>query len=341
MIQDYLQNRKQRTKIGSSYSAWENIIVGVTQGSILGPLLLNIFLCDLFLEHENSCFTNCADDTTPFAVANDTTEVLENLTNITRKLFTWFANNQMKANHGKCHLLLSTQEDANIQIENSIINCSRSQKLLGAVLDNKLKFDKHIENICQKANRKLNARARVTNYMELPKRRILMNTFFKAQFNYCPIVWMFHSRSLNNKINRLHERCLRIIYNDKRSRFEELLVKDNSVSVHHNNIHTLAIEMYQVVNGISPEIMNDVFKVRNEAHYHLRHTSQFLIEPIHSVFNGSESASYLDLKIWEQIPIEIKNKDSLISFKKEIKKRKPLNCPCRLCKTYIANVGSI
>ena len=152
---------------------------------------------------------------------------------------------------------------------------------------------------------------------------------------------MFHSRSLNKKINQLHERCLRIIYNDKRSSFEELLVKDNSVSVHHNNIHTLAIEMYKVVNGISPEIMNDVFKVRNETHYHLRHTSQFLIEPIHSVFNGSELASYLGPKIWEQIPIEIKNKDSLISFKKEIKKWKPLNCPCRLCKIYIANVGVI
>ena len=129
------------------------------------------------------------------------------------------------------------------------IQLSGSQNLLGVVLDNKLEFDKHIENICQKANRKLNALARVTNYMELPKRRILMNAFFKAQFNYCPIVWMFHSRSLNNKINRLHERCLRIIYNDKRSSFEELLVKDNSFSVHHNNIHTLAIEMYKVVNG--------------------------------------------------------------------------------------------
>ena len=99
--------------------------------------------------------------------------------------------------------------------------------------------------------------------------------------------------------------------------------------------------MYKVVNGIFSEIMNDVFKVRNETHYHLRHTWQFLIEPIHSVFNGSESASYLGPKIWEQIPIEIKNKDSLISFKKGIKKWKPLNCPCGFCKTYIANVGFI
>ena len=78
--------------------------------------------------------------------------------------------------------------------------------------------------------------------MELPKRRILMNVFFKSQFNYCPAIRMFHSRTLNNKINRLHERCLRIIYNDKLSNFEELLHKDNFVSIHHNNIHALAIE---------------------------------------------------------------------------------------------------
>ena len=140
------------------------------------------------------------------------------------------------------------------------------------MFDNKLKFDNHIEYICQKANKELNALARVTNYLELPKRAILMNAFFKAPFNYCHVIWMFHSHSLNNKINRLHERCLRIIYNDKRSTFEELLAKDNSVSVHHNNIHAIAIEMYKVVNGIFQEIINEVFKLREETRYHLRHT---------------------------------------------------------------------
>ena len=63
----------------------------------------------------------------------------------------------------------------------------------------------------------LNTLSKITNYTELPKRRILINAIFKAQFNYCPVIWMFHSRSLNNKINRLHERCLRIIYNDEHS----------------------------------------------------------------------------------------------------------------------------
>ena len=79
--------------------------------------------------------------------------------------------------------------------------------------------------------------------MELPKRRIILNAFFRAQFNYCPIIWMSRSRCFNKKINRLHERCLRMIYNDKISHFEELLNKDNSVSIRHKNIHALATEM--------------------------------------------------------------------------------------------------
>ena len=339
MFQDYLMNRKQRTKIGSSYSSWEEIVSGVPQGSILGPLLFNIFLCDLFLKHEGYFFSNYADDTTPYVVANNTTEVVENLTNITQKVFTWFANNYMKANPSKCHLSLSTQEEANIQIANTTIRNSKSQKLLGVVLDNKLKFNIHVGNICHKANRKLNALARLKNYMELPKRHLLLNAFFKVQFNYCLVVWMFHSRSLNNKINRLHEPCLRIAYNDKHSNFDVLLEKDNSVSLHHNNIHSLAIEMYKVANGISPEIMKDVFQIRNISQYNLRYAPTFVTENIHCFYNGSESASYLGSKIWEQIPTKIKTINSLAGFKKEIRKWKPVNCPCRICKVFIPNLG--
>ena len=101
LITDYLQNRKQRTKIGSVYSDWEDIISGVPQDSILAPLLFNTFLCDWFLEDENNYFANYVDDTTPYSVARTTTEVLENLSGTTKKLFTSFSNNQMKANAEK------------------------------------------------------------------------------------------------------------------------------------------------------------------------------------------------------------------------------------------------
>ena len=118
---------------------------------------------------------------------------------------------------------------------------------MGVTFDNKLKFEKHIITICQRANKKLNALARLTAYMELGKRRIVMATFFNSQFNYCPVIWMCHSLALNNKINGLDERCLRIIYNHKTSTFKELVEKDNSVSIHCRNIQALAYILHTCV----------------------------------------------------------------------------------------------
>ena len=137
------------------------------------------------------------------------------------------------------------------------------------------------------------------------------------------------SRSLNNKTNRLHERCLSIIYNDKHSNFEKLLNKDNSVFINYNNIHALAIELYKTANDMSPETMGEVFKLRDTLCYNLRYTSHFSADPIDSVYDKTELASYLGPKIWEQIPAENKNKGSLNGFKKEIKKWKPVECPCK------------
>ena len=175
---------------------------------------------------------------------------------VTYKLFTWFGQNEMKANANKCHLLLSTTDAFNFEISETIICNPKSKKLLGITFNNKLKFEKHIITICQRANTKLNALARLTLYMEVGKRRIFLNAYFNSQFNYCPITWMCHSCALNNKINRLHERCLCIIYKDKTSTLKELLEKDNSVSIHYRNIQVHAIEIYKVANGMSPEIMN-------------------------------------------------------------------------------------
>ena len=114
--------------MGSSDSSWEDITSRVPQGSILGPLLFNIFLCDLFHEYQNNYFANSADDTTLYTVGGNTTEVLTNLTSLAQKLLTWFVNNKMKADHDKQHLLLSTQESFNIQIANFTIKSSKAKK---------------------------------------------------------------------------------------------------------------------------------------------------------------------------------------------------------------------
>ena len=225
LIQSYLSNRKQRTKINESYSSWEEILFGVPQGSILWPLLFNIFICDLFIIVDNIDFASFADDNTPYIAGNSPDDVLESLKNNSTKLFEWFSLNQMKANPDKCHLLMSTKTPATLKIGDNSISNSDCKKPLGVKIDSKLNFNIHLDTILKKASQKIHVLAKITPYMSINKRRLLMNSFFKSQFNYCPLVWMCHSRSMNNKINRLHERCLRIIYSDKKSSFEEVLFK--------------------------------------------------------------------------------------------------------------------
>ena len=93
-----------------------------------------------------------------------------------------------------------------------------------------------------------------------------MNSFFNSQFNYFSVIWMFQNRHFSNKIHRIHERCLRLVYSDKQSRFEELLDKDSSVSIRHRNIQMLATEMHKVKNRSSPEIMNEILQLRENNH---------------------------------------------------------------------------
>ena len=137
----------------------------------------------------------------------------------------------------------------------------------------------------------------------------------------------------------LHERCLRVVYNDRLSSFTELLNKDNFVSLHVRNIERLAIEMFRFYNGLSPPLMNNIFKVRAKNSDNFRHFSQIYRPMVKSVYHGTESISYLGPKIWEILPKKLKNIENLAHFKNEIKAWKPDNCPCRLCQVYIKNVG--
>ena len=168
----------------------------------------------------------------------------------------------------------------------------------------------------------------------------MINSCFNLQFSYCPLIWMFHSRIMNNKINRLHERCMRLIYGDKTSSFEELLDQDKSVSIHTRNLQMLATEMFKVYRGMSPPIISELFR-RRDISYNLRSNSNFAVPNVKSVFHGSKSITYLGPKIWDIIPLQLKELTSLNAFQKGIKKWQPKNCPCRPCKQYVLNLGFI
>ena len=154
----------------------------------------------------------------------------------------------MKPNQTKCHFLApsNSPELLWIQVGEQVIWESRKEKLLGVIVDKGLSFQEHVESLCKKAGAKVTALGRLVRIVSKEKKKILMTAFIESQFSYCPLVWMFCSRAMNNKINRIHERALRLVYQDYMTPFKDLLIRDNSLSFHHRNIHQVAIEMFKV-----------------------------------------------------------------------------------------------
>ena len=166
-----------------------------------------------------------------------------------------------------------------------------------------------------------------------------MKAFIESQFGYCSLVQLFHNRNLNNKVNRIHEKALRITYIDKSSSSQDLLGKDNSVIIHDTKIRILQTETRnKVQQGLSLPLLNDVFLER-DYNYNLRRNSFLNRRRVNSVRCGTKSVSYLAPKIWGTLPKEIRDSQTLNRFKAKIKKLVPGECPCRLCKTYIPQEG--
>ena len=188
LIRNYLSKRQQRTKINKSYCTWKDILFGVPQGSILGPILFNNFFSDLFLVVKDVNFTGYADDNTIYQSGKIIDDIINRLEVSAEKIFKWFSDIQMKGNTDKFHLIMSTENAPELQIGDLLIKTRSSEKLLGVKIDYKLTFDEHVKSLCKKANNKLRSLARSTPYMNIEKRKLLMNSFFNAQFNYCPLM---------------------------------------------------------------------------------------------------------------------------------------------------------
>ena len=176
-ISAYLNFRKRKTKVGSTFSDYLNILFAVSQGSIAGLLLFSVYTCDMFFQIHSSEFSSYADDNTPFASAQNHEKLIKSLQSTLNGVLEWYQESYFKANADKCHLFLSPFCNKEMTLANYKIASSNSEELLGVVIDSEVIFAKHIENICRKTNQKLHALARVANFMTLEKRRLVMKTF--------------------------------------------------------------------------------------------------------------------------------------------------------------------
>jgi retron-type reverse transcriptase len=346
-IKDYLTGRTQRTKVSGEYSTKRAVKYGVPQGSVLGPLLFNLFMNDIFYFLDKSKLANYADDASTYVCEKGIFPLLHLLKSETETVLNWFKINEMKSNSDKCHLIVAENEHRPAYISNCCIYLDQQMellqsetivKMLGVWIDNQMKFGQHVKTLLGKGNQKLHALMRVAKYTDEEKLRILMKTFIESQFKYCPLLWMFHSKALDDRINKLHERALRVVYKDDSNlTFEQLLEKDKSFSTHHRNLQHLAILMYQVKNNLAPAPVQEIFRLNTSE----RANGNWVIPKVRTVNNGIETVRYRGPLIWNLLPEEIKSAKSLQSFKEKIKLWKPHGCTCRICLSYIHGVGYI
>ena len=240
LIFSYLKKRKQRVRINNTYINFENIIKGVPQGSIVGRLLFDFSINDLFFFIESSSIHNFPDDNTLSAWANKISDLINKLESDSNIAIEWFKMNKMIVNPDKLQAIVSNKKrsslaNTNFQVDNQVIKSVSSVELLGIQIDDKLNFNLHISKICKSAANQL------THFLSFHAKEVLINSYIISNFNYCPLVWMFSSTQSLNKIENLQKRALRFLYDDIEASYDNLLSKGGKSKVNVRRLRTSCV----------------------------------------------------------------------------------------------------
>ena len=330
LINSYLSRRRHYTRVGSSISSILNILLGVPQGSVLGPILFNIFINDLLLSaKEDIC--NFADDNTMYVCSHDLPDVLSRIHSEVELILYWFKNNGMVANPDKFQTIFLGKgaENIEIKIDSFKIVSSKEVQLLGVTLDNQLTFYPHISNICSNILSKTKALRRIRGYVNQKQADMLFFSHIFSLFDYCPLVWMFCSKQAYNLLNATHKRALKVRFDDFHSSFEELLHRCESVDIHTRNLQLMICEVYKTLNHLNPQIMWDSFMFKAPHKYQLRR-GQNLVTPSARTTRAVNSFDFRATMAWNYLPLNIKGANNIEEFSRLLKNVK-IHCECRNC----------
>ena len=329
----YLKRRGQRVRIDDILRSLQVLISGVPQGSILGPILFNIFLNELLEILKNSDIYNFADDNVISVASKKRDTLLETLKNESESAVNWFRNNNMIVNPEKFQLMLlqkSTKKliQEKLQIDNKKNKSENSVTLLGITIDNRLSFDDHVSKLCNKASMQLKAIFILKKYMSQKELEVVPNSFIYSNFNYCPLLWHFSTNKSIEKLENIHKHCLRLTFNHYKSDYTTLLDKSGKESMKIRRIKTLAIEIFKTANELNFNFMKTIFTSKTNSRVR---PFDLLVKNRNTEKYGSKILMALGRKIWNVLPEKIKKETSFSKLKENIKSWSGLTCKCKMC----------
>ena len=223
-LYSYLKRWKQSVNINNVHRMFQILLSGVPQGSVLGLLLFNILMNDLFYFIKETQLLNFTDDITIGTFLNSVDDLITDLQKEYENAIDWFRSNKMVINLDKFQSIIinrlgKLKDSYELLIDNHKIDLENFVKLLGIEIDNKLNFEKHVTTLCQKDGPQLNVLSRIHKYIWFQDMKMLLDSFIFSYFNHCPLVWHFCSAALSQKIEKIQERALRLLYNDSYSSY--------------------------------------------------------------------------------------------------------------------------
>ncbi|MCU7801455.1 MAG: reverse transcriptase family protein, partial [gamma proteobacterium symbiont of Lucinoma myriamae] len=336
LLKSYLSGRKQQIKLNSVVSSWSEIKKGVPQGSILGPLLFNVFINDIFYFIVNGTLYNYADDNTLSFSSPDFNRLIHVLQSESVVLMDWFHINRMQANADKFQAIAigkKTHEKGPVfNFSDTEIKCDETVKLLGVDIDYQLKFDQHVSTLCRKGGQQLNVLKRIGPYLTKLNKLTIFHTFILSCFNYCPLAWHFCSEQNTKKLEKIQERALRFVYEDYDLSYEELLHKANIPTLHVRRLRTMAIETFKILNNMSPSVLSNLVNLRDNTSYNFRYTNILQIPQVRTSNYGKKSFRYAAAVLWNSFPDDFRQTSNFNQFKSLISKWDGGECKCNLCR---------
>ena len=283
----------------------------------------------LLLEGRGVIPSNYADDNSLSVAANIREGVITKVEEILRLLLQWFSDNLMKANIEKFQFMLlspnvNSDENCTVIVNNVTIENLDECKLLGVYIDKGLSYSKHINTICSKANAKLLALKRLANFLTVDCRLSLLRSFIVCHYLYCAALLHFSNKKLKDKIERTVYRGLKLVFNDYKSTYDELLKRANMDSLELQRQKAIITEMYKCLKGIGPEYLRDVFNFRSNG----RRGPIFDEPRVRTAKFGTHSLRAYGPKLWNRLHIDIRTAENLTYFKTQLKNFEGLACRC-------------